>query len=403
MGEKGDTGEQGMQGPQGDPGVPGAGGVPNLPDDVVVSGCLQPCHAFNGVVEQWKTSRHYQTYLANAASDEVESWTGKKSCGNCHAIDGVEGRIEGNVTYSGTTAPEDLAHGQLNYVNSTSSTFAEGEISYNGSATVALVHCSTCHDTSEANDPHITNKTWEAGDFPLRVPSGSSDHAIIEKSSAVGMADGTEVNYRTGNACIWCHKSRKDAMNYITSANSITSTSWGPHNGPHSDIYTAKGGYHYSGKTYRASTHTGFAKGCVQCHMPAIADNKGVANHSFYAQLSACNSCHSNPPSFDVGGAQSEVKQRLQLLRVELNTDGLLTQDGTNVLTSAQLTDGHWELDKARPQGATTVSAAAAGALYNYFLVVRGSAFGVHNPFYTNELLFDSIEAMGGTPGFPRP
>jgi hypothetical protein len=131
--------------------------------------------------------------------------------------------------------------------------------------------------------------------------------------------------------------------------------------------------------------------------MPPIADNMNVANHSFYAQRSVCNGCHgSSPPSFDINGGQSDMKTLIQRLRVALDTLGLLTQDGTSRLIDGQLTDGEWELDKARPQG-MGVSAAQAGALYNYFLVVRGSAFGVHNPKYTEQLLYDSIQAAGGS------
>jgi hypothetical protein len=43
-----------------------------------------------------------------------------------------------------------------------------------------------------------------------------------------------------------------------------------------------------------------------------------------------------------------------------------------------------------------TVDGSTAGALYNYFVMARGSAFGVHNPYYTGEILYDSIEAVGG-------
>ena len=44
-----------------------------------------------------------------------------------------------------------------------------------------------------------------------------------------------------------------------------------------------------------------------------------------------------------------------------------------------------------------------AGALYNYILVARGGAYGVHNPKYVGEILFDSATALGLTPLYPRP
>jgi hypothetical protein len=108
-------------------------------------------------------------------------------------------------------------------------------------------------------------------------------------------------------------------------------------------------------------------------------------------------------PGFDINGGQTKVKDTLQRLRVALNTLGLLTQDGTNPLSSTQLTDGNWVIDESRPQTAG-VAADIAGALYNYFIVARGSAFGVHNPRYVGQILYDSIEATGGSvTGVVRP
>ena len=221
------------------------------------------------------------------------------------------------------------------------------------------------------------------------------------------MSTGTATeNYETGHACMWCHKSRKDVTNYVLSPNTnITSAHWGPHDGPHADIYTGEGGYEYATKMYRNSSHTGFEKGCVNCHMPAIEANMGVADHSFYPQLSVCTaSCHRNAENFDVNGGQSETKIALQSLRESLNTLGLLSRDGVNPLTDEELNDEEWRHDEARPQNPSAVPAARAGALYNYMIVARGSAFGVHNPSYTNQLLFDSIEAVGGDlTGIVRP
>ena len=74
----------------------------------------------------------------------------------------------------------------------------------------------------------------------------------------------------------------------------INSSHWGPHEGPHADVYTGKGGYQYSGKTYENSSHANFTNGCVDCHMAPDANNQGVGNHSFYPQLATCQKagCH---------------------------------------------------------------------------------------------------------------
>ncbi len=128
--------------------------------------------------------------------------------------------------------------------------------------------------------------------------------------------------------------------------------------------------------------------------MPPSASIGGIGNHSFYAQLSVCRDCHSGAESFDVIGGQSQVKDWLRRLRVGLNDLELLTRDGATPLGADILEDEDFAHDEARPK--PEVPAALAGALYNYFVVARGSAFGVHNPRYVGQLLHDSIEAVDG-------
>ncbi len=406
-GPEGPEGPEGPAGPAGEPGgEAGAGGQGNttVPTGTLNASCMMPCHTFSGIVEQWKTSRHYATYVANLGGDEAESWTGPKACGNCHAVDGVQQRTTGNVAYNNATGSEDPEHGQLNYKDSVSGKVSE--TTYAGQATVAQVGCATCHDNSLEHDPHVTGADYARGDFPLRVPSDTDDYVLIEKSSAVGTVDGTAIKYTAGNACMWCHKSRKDVTNYILAgdtSNNITSNTWGPHEGPAADVYSGKGGYEWSAQgDYSNSSHQGFSNGCVRCHMPPVADNMNIGDHSFYPQLQVCTTCHAGAKSFDVSGGQTYIKQSLQKLRVLLNTDGLLTRDGTNPLNSTDLNDQNWNQDNALPKSG--VSADHAGALYNYFLIARASGYGVHNPNYAKDLLFDSVAKMGGsTSGMVRP
>ncbi len=409
-GPKGAQGEPGLKGEPGPPGVPGTGaagapaGAGGAPETALTAGCLGPCHGFKGIVEQWKTSTHYATFISNLGGDEVASWTGATACGNCHAIDGIEQRLASNVSFVGTTGPTALTQGQLNYKSSVNNKLSE--VSYAGHASVAVVHCTTCHDSSAQNDPHTTGEAYMPGSFPLRVPAGANDQAVLELSSAAATADGTPAGkYTVGNACIWCHKSRKDSTDYIGVANNISSSHWGPHEGPQSDVYTGKGGYRYAGKTYGTSQHASFDKGCVTCHMPEVAENQGIGDHSFAPRLDTCKTCHSTAKNFDVLSGQTTVKAGLQRLRETLNNLQLLTRDAGPTfgpLDDVALADQNFKLDLARPKN--PVDANTAGALYNYFVLSRGSAFGVHNPAYTRQLLFDSIEKLAGdTTGIIRP
>ncbi len=424
----GNDGKDGKDGAVGPPGPPGEGGthvvvVPAkgdagpsamFPDGGVAlsTSCLSPCHSFSGIVSQWKASTHYATFIANLGGEEVATWTGATPCGNCHAIDGVQQRLAGNVTFLGTTGPH-LGLGQVNYHNSL--TGAVTESVYAGSATVAVVDCTTCHAVDDSNDPHKTGKNYTPGSFPLRVPTTATDQMLLEKSSSTTVSDGTQAGpYGKGNACIFCHKSRKDVTSYITASNKITSTFWGPHEGPQADIYTGKGGYQYAGQTYKSSSHQAFTNGCIECHMPPVASNQGIGDHSFNPQLSTCQQagCHATATSFDVIGGQSLMEAGIQELRVALNTRGWLTRAAAapyGPLASSDLADDQFQTDQVRPQtyGAPTtdsgtaavpLTADQAGALYNYLLLARGAAGGVHNPVYVRELIYDSFKALTGTP-----
>jgi hypothetical protein len=393
----GSTGSQGTPGPQG---PPGEGGPPGIGvDGGLVVGCLSPCHGFNGVVAQYETSVHYAAYVNNLNGGEVAEWTGaQQPCGNCHAIDALNQRATGNVSYAGDAGVTNLMYGELEYRDSLTGVATES--TYAGVAEVAAVYCTTCHLVTNADDPHITGLPWTPGSFPFQVPVDAGDPSYIEISPTVGVVTGTSVGLlAAANTCVWCHRSRKDATNFIASTNNLGSAYWGPHEGPQSDVYSAKGGYEYLGKTYGTSTHQ-LKLTCVDCHMPPVVANQGVPNHSFYPQIAVCQNCHIGVTNFDVGGGQTTMTTALSTVEGVLNTAGYLTRATASPftpLTSANLTDGAFSTDNANGS-ATGLTASQAGALYDYFLVARDGSLGVHNPTYAQELLYDAYVAITGSP-----
>jgi hypothetical protein len=422
-GPPGLTGPVGSAGPQGPAAPPSEGGAPGglgtLPVEgglaALPSSCLSPCHGFNGIVEQWKTSTHYSTFISNLGGDEVATWTGPGACGNCHSTDALERRVAGSVGTSADGGVANLAKGQLEYRNPT--TNALSEANYAGQSKVASVSCVTCHSVTDATDPHRTGKAYVAGSFPLRVPTGAADQATIEKSPDTTAVTGTPAGvYGTANTCIWCHKSRKDVTNYIGADTVLTSSHWGPHEGPQSDVFSAKGGYHYALMTYGTSTHQQKLT-CVDCHMlsQAAGQDAGAeggatgatwANHSFAPRIGACVSCHVGATTFDINGGEGQVKAVLFELQKALNDAGYLTRGIVAPyppLQPSELTDARFELDLTRPGGGPDggtqhLTADQAGAVYNYILIARGGALGVHNPKYTKQLVFDSYMAIKGVP-----
>lgn len=399
-GQIGAPGAAGAAGTAGATGPQGAAGTANS-DGGLTTSCMLPCHGFNGIVEQWKTSTHYFGAIENL--EEEAAWTNPKAaCGNCHATDGLPTRIAGQYVISGADAgPVNAALGQLNYKKGSTA----AEIGYGGSAPLAIIGCTTCHDAF-VNDPHLTGGNYTKGEFKLRVPTGPNDQAYIEKSPTAGTFTGTAAGkWGSSNACIYCHKSRKDVTNYITGGVTLTSAYWGPHDGPHSDVFTGLGGYHFGANTYGNSTHQQ-SGGCGTCHMPKVAQNGNYPDHSFRPQISTCTSagCHVGAKSFDVAGGQGVIKAALASLQAALNTNlGALTRSSAApyAALTTELGDGQYNLDRSRPGAALTKD--QAGALYNYLLLARASAWGVHNPIYTKQLIYDSYLAVrtGGDPATP--
>jgi Cytochrome c552 len=391
----------------GPPGLPGDGGAPG-PNGAIGEGgigvpvsCLSPCHGFGGVVEQYRSSIHYTAYVTNVGTTTAAEWTTPGSpCGNCHAIDALGQRAAGNVGTDRDAGVVNLASGELQYVDPATS--HPNYATYAGSATIAQVHCTTCHAVTNANDPHKTGMPWVPDSFPT-VVSADKGSVFLEKSPSAGSVTGSDAGfYGPGDTCMWCHRSRVDVTNYITASTKITSLYWGPHEGPQADIFTAAGGYHYANQSYGTSTHQQKLS-CVDCHMPNVADNNNVPDHTFNANLSACgaSSCHTPAPtSFDVAGGQSAVQGAMIDLERALNNVGYLTRSQSAPYAPVSDPDGgggqvgDLSFDQDRPLPGPTLTADQAGALYNYILIARGGASGVHNPKYVKQLIFDSYQAI---------
>jgi hypothetical protein len=396
-GPAGAQGEAGPTGPQAPPaGVPEGGAI-------IPVGCMSPCHGFNGVIAQFQTSAHYIAYVQNLGTPQATEWTATGgACGNCHAIDGLQQRVSGNVLTTDDAGVVNLASGELQYAAPDSGALSTAN--YAGSAVTAEVYCTTCHAVTDANDPHRTGIPWTPGSFPFYVEADAGS-VFVEKSPSTAAVTGMNAgNFGPGDTCMWCHRSRVDITHYITpTGNKITSVHWGPHEGPQADLFTGVGGYQYAGQAYGRSTHEQQLS-CVDCHMIDMTDNRNVADHSFNPNLLACAGCHASATTFDVNGFQSQVQGALTQIETWLNAQGILTRATAapyTTLTAAQLGDGNWGDDEPVP-GATIAGALLtqdqAGALYNYILVARGGAYGVHNPVYIAQILYDSYNALTGLP-----
>jgi hypothetical protein len=134
-----------------------------------------------------------------------------------------------------------------------------------------------------------------------------------------------------------------------------------------------------------------------------------VPDHSFNPQIAACRGCHAGATTFDVSGFETDIQNELTQVETFLNGENALTRATAapySGLAPSNLGDGNWSQDQPVP-GATLegglLTQDQAGALYDYLLVARGGAYGVHNPKYIGEILFDSATALGLAPVYARP
>jgi len=133
----------------------------------------------------------------------------------------------------------------------------------------------------------------------------------------------------------------------------------------------------------------------------AVSGNSDVPDHSFAANITACTNCHAGATTFNVNGGEAGIKAALTEIETYLNTQGWLTRAEASpypVLAEAELGDGNWPIDFPNPSGPgiAALTRDQAGAFYNYILVARGGAYGVHNPVYVRQLLWDSYFALAG-------
>jgi len=313
------------------------------------------------------------------------------NCGTCHdAMDHHVKNFEwnqskhavGDVFRSGSC---DSCHSGNGFIKSIDPDYASKDVTATGAEGIS---CAACHDPHADEGPH-----------QLRTVSD------------VTLGDGftTITNAGLGSLCIQCHKSRRDAVDYVKEYHDH----YGPHHGPQADMLVGANAIEYGKEIASSSSHTDMIEDtCVHCHMQEVIDTfpgKGpmytnVLNnagaHTFNMEwdagtpedpsddvdlTGACAECHGASDTFDVGSHDFDGDGVIQ---------GVQTEVGNLLDELAMLLP---------PVGSNTVVVTAAyasnelAAAYNYLFVEEDGSHGIHNPQYAAGLLRASIEDMGGT------
>lgn len=240
------------------------------------------------------------------------------------------------------------------------------------------IGCFACHN------PH------ENGDFTLR------------SSSPVTLITGDIYDVGASNLCARCHQSRTDP-GVIVDGIDVTSSRFGPHNGPQSGVFNGTLGYEGFPGYVKAETAHRFVitDGCKGCHMDYSANHAGynVGGHSVnmhddlgnnLAANCSATGCHgSGAPAFDdptsgepydfilassgADGYQTIVEKKLDSLQVLLEAAGIYNPGNGRNFTGV-FADGH-----------------VVGAYWNWTTISKDRSLGIHNFGYVNSLLDASI------------
>ena len=317
-------------------------------------------------------------------------------CGQCHeeywrhtVYTQWRSSLHSNPVFEGRTVADSLRNNLNDCNRCHDGRDFIGYYSYNRKDPIALnkgdmtpIGCQTCHD------PH-----GGPGESSLRVPTTGSDT----------LANGVSYSSAgTGRACISCHSARRNNTAYVTIKGSFSST-WGPHENTQGDVLWGKNAASFPGSVFISGSHKNISGACVGCHMATTTDtgtvtHDKVGGHSMnlhysatnYDHVKGCLGCHPGVTSFDdfmapddfdhdnnIEPWQKEVEGCIKNLRIALPPAGLDSVDWRIIARDSMnlnLRKSYW----------------------NYRMISADGSLGMHNPFYTVQVLLASINYSVG-------
>ncbi len=292
-------------------------------------------------------------------------------CGQCHADPpyhprGVQWKLSKHAIGVGFAANESACascHSGYGFIHAT-----DPSTGLSQTTGFPQVSCAVCHD------PH----------------SAANEHQL-RTVAPVTLGNGIVVsNAGSGQLCMQCHKSRRDAETYAVSYHRY----YGPHHGPQADMLEGTNAITF-GMYIPSSPHkTAVTDACVHCHMAATPTSGAAAGkmgaHTFEMSygdsdnVAACQPCHAGIKSFDdvmaskdydgngkIEGATTEVQGLLDSVAVLLPPIGQDTVIVTSSFNKIQLK-----------------------AAYDYLFVTEDGSHGIHNFQYAVNLLLVTKKAL---------
>lgn len=258
--------------------------------------------------------------------------------------------------------------------------------------------CGRCH-TTEGFQYYIATGELEffgasshISCFACHAPHTNEDFSLRKQGPTVEFM-GANYDKEESNTCAVCHQARYPNPS-IESDSVITSSRWGPHHGPQSNILAGSGAYVLPGVTYnnQAAHNIGISNGCVNCHMAALPLNNVAGGHSFaityegtsgeVVNSSGCT-CHNwtdAQATTEVATLQAEFADSLSALG-----DMLLAKNWLNATKDAVTTNA---------KAPTTPQ--TRGIVYNYLMLLEDKSGSVHNPKYAMSVVRAAMAYLRG-------
>lgn len=243
------------------------------------------------------------------------------------------------------------------------------------------ITCATCHD-----------------------PHGNSNVASLRSTPVGSDTLGTGFSYTgiggTGQLCMNCHKARRNNATYVLTTN--VSSTFGPHYNAETDVLLGKNAYSF-GSAFASTSHSSAISNlCVDCHMVATTDTgtvnrDKVGGHTWkmyntvtgYDHTVACTSCHGPKTSFDDFVAFMDYDGNGIIESIKGEVKGLLT------LVAKRIPPYDVDSIDYLLIRASSDSVMLKKAWWNYQLIQKGSAYGMHNAKFAIDVLSKTLTALG--------